>query len=226
MSGVQVNGEAAISRKEKALALLDKIRAELHRSYESFYHVGMMLRDLEWDVLGYRTFKECLREELQMSYRHARQLITAAELRPKLPECSIEHSGEKVTWSESTVRQLLRLETQRDQVRVARKVVQYVEKNPGEKFTAKLVKTFVDQEKAPKPLKEKPVKQGEGNLHVILMRYVYQMEEWCGTLNKNVPKEGWILLRDKQPEVVERFIAVCESLASFVREVKTNEKRS
>ena len=226
MSTLEVNGKPAISREAEARALTEEIRADLHQSYESFYHVGMKLRKVEWDQLGYKSFREYLREEFDITEGYAARLVDAAKLRPKLPDLDNCQADQKPVWSESKVRPLLTLHTPQDQVRVARKVAQHVEKHPDVKFTAKVVKTFVDEEKTPKPPKEKPVKEGESNVHRILMRWTYQMEEWHGLLIKDIPTEGWILLREEQPEVVKRFIAACDSLANLAKEMKGNAKRS
>ena len=221
---VAADDRAVVSRQERARTLTEEIRAEIEQSFESFYHVGIKLRNVEWRFLGYLSFKEYLREELEITPTHAYRLMDAAELRPKLPESPIGHSANGA-WTETKVRELLRLETPQDQVRVSRKICQHLEKNPDEKFTAKLVRKFVEEEKAPKPKRQKRAIEGEGNLHKILMRWIYQMQEWRESLMKNVPKEGWELLREQQPEVMKRFIAECDSWTDLAREVETNGKK-
>lgn len=228
ISPAEVNGKAIMSRKERARALTEEIRAELHQSYEGFYHAGLKLRQVEWDQLGYKSFGEYVRQELDISEGRASQLVSASKLRPKLPGLNNCKPDQKPEWSESKVRPLLSLDSPQEQVKVARTVAAHIEKHPDVKFTAKLVKTFVEEEKAaPKPPpKEKPVQEGEGNLHRILLKWAYQMEEWGDDLKKNVPKEGWILLREKQPEAMKRFIEACDSLANFAKEGHPDAKRS
>lgn len=215
------DGKAVTPKKDRARMLTEEIRAEIQQSFENFYHVGMKLKQVQWKYLGYKSLNEYMRKEFDMSGRQAYRLIAAAELRPKLPELTYRSTDQRSGWTETHLRELLRLETQQDQIRVARKVCQYLEKNPDEKVTAKLVKRFVDGWKAPKPPKKKKAVKGEGNVHNILMKWVYQMEDWCNDL-KDIPKEGWTLLREQHPDVVKSFTGACDSLANFAREVNTN----
>ena len=214
--------KAVAPRKDRARKLTEEIRHD----FESFYLVGMKLREVEWRFLDYNSFKEYVREEFQIGQSRAYQLMAAAELLPKLPKFQKTGNGHKNAWIETHVHELLRLETIQDRIRVARKVVAYVEKNPDEKLTAKVVRRLVEEEKAPKPKRQKRAIEGGGNLHKILMRWIYQMEEWRESLMKNVPKEGWELLCEQQPEVMKRFITECDSWTDLAREVKTNARRS
>jgi hypothetical protein len=158
--------DAPLSKADQARALIAEIRDDLQQGFEKFYNAGMKLKQIQahelWKDLGYASFKDCLRQELDMSKSRAYQLLAAAELRPKLPQLpESTNCGLGREWSEGTVRELLRLETRHDQVRVAGKIRAHLEHNPKEKLTAKLTREFVDKDKGHKPLTYRQVLKAE-----------------------------------------------------------------
>jgi hypothetical protein len=229
MSGLAIaRSDAPLSKADEARQLIAEIRDDLRQGVEKFYRVGVKLKRIQdhelWKELGYKFFKELLKEELDMSEVHAYRLISAAELRPKLPDLPNGLVDGRNEWSERAVRELLRLETVRDQQRVAGKIRTYLVHNSKEKLTAKLVKKFVDEDMGPKPKKKlRPPKQGEGNLHIYLEQYARDIEAWQQRL-QDVPQGGWDLLCEDLPQPIDDLIATLKSFASYLESTKANAK--
>jgi hypothetical protein len=214
----------AVTSPEQAKALADEIRDEIRQGFERFYHLGMKLKRWRateaWKQLGYKSFGESIRPEFDFTARHACNTIAAAEIRPDLPEVGTTGSQTSVNvWTERSVRELLRLETKSDQKRVAGKVKTWLGHNPKERFSAALVKKFVDADKGPPPKKKiRPPKQGEGNVQYFLETYARDIETWMERLQV-VDQGGWKLLRENEPQAISDLIKACESLATFMRKV-------
>jgi hypothetical protein len=149
------NHEIVLSGKE----LLHALEAEIDADFEKFYHTGMKFKKIHDDELykhdGYQTWEDYCRVRWDLSRDYVYKLMRAAEYRALLPDVDHGSTEKPKGWSERSVRELTRLESKRDAVKVAARAVKAVEesvkrasKDPEAKplkLTA-TVRKFVDEE--------------------------------------------------------------------------------
>jgi hypothetical protein len=73
-------------RKDQARRLTEEIRQHEADNFELRCRIGTQLRQVEWRLLGYKSFAQYVRTEFDISGGEAKRLMAMAELRPKLPE--------------------------------------------------------------------------------------------------------------------------------------------
>ncbi|MHC4406338.1 MAG: hypothetical protein ACYTG0_42445 [Planctomycetota bacterium] len=206
-------GTVTVSRKQR----LRKLENEIRTGMEEFYYTGMKLKEIRDDRLyeedGFETWEKYCRERWEWSPQHVHRLVQAFEYRQKLPASPTGCDG----WSERSVRELTRIPDKRQAARVAKKVITEVEKGDGVKLTSTIVKRFVDQDLGIKRPKQKPQRK---DTRPELRRYLIDKS---GTLEgilenlQGVPKEGWELLIEDDPQLIKCLITVCTSLAALLR---------
>jgi|GEM_PF-4271071 len=208
------------SRKQR----LRKLENEIRSGMEEFYYVGMKLKEIRDDRLyeedGFESFDRYCRERFEYAKSYVYNLISSAEYRAKLPSCST--GGQE--WSERSVRELKRIPDKRQAARVAKKVITQIAKEPEAKRTSTLVRKFVDADLGVKKAKPKLKPQAGGvDLVDYIDRKTGTIEGVCIVLQA-VPKDGWKLLKEDNPQLVERLITACASLAAFLRKVRDDRR--
>lgn len=123
-------------RLTKLEQLEEEIRSE---AYEAFYYVGERLakikRDKLYEEAGFKSWSAyCQSGRIEYKTRMADQTIAAAELRPKLPGAMAPDNP----WTERQIRELLKCETTRDAIRVAKKAITRA-KRTGSRVSAELI---------------------------------------------------------------------------------------
>ncbi len=215
----------SVARKQRLRTLENEIRSGM----EEFYYTGMKLKEIRDDELykedGFTSFERYVWDRFQYKKRYLYDLIRSSEYRALLPSpqpCATAHEDdEKPRWTEASVRELTRIPDKKEAARVAKKVIEKVEKEEGAKLTSTLVRKVVDEElgvKRGKPAPEpEPEEQGE-TVSPYLVGCTGRLEAILENL-QGINEEGWMLLNRSKPGLVKRFTQACERLAGFLRKV-------
>lgn len=210
-----------VSRKQRLRALENEIRSGM----EEFYYVGMRLREIREDELykedGFDNWQKYCRERWEFSKQHVGRLIEAAEYRGAIKSNPVGDSR----WSERSVRELTRIGDKKEAARVAKKIVDRIEKGGIEKLTSSFVKKVVDEELGVKRNghAKKESKKSEGiNPRDFMMDTIGTID---GTRNalKGIPKDAWRLFNKDNPRLIKHLITACDSLTAFLRKVVDDE---
>jgi hypothetical protein len=233
--------EIALSGKERLAALETEIRAGL----DTFYSVGMKLKAIRDDELykeaGFQTWEKYCKERWEWDRTYVSRVILSAEywaVLPTVPNGTADETG--IKWSESSVRELRRLESKRDAARVAKKVVEEVEKTPGAKLTAGLVRKAVDKdlgidraadakehekkmremvELAEKVQRDREERKRFPELHQFLFDESMRIKATVEKLN-TVGDDDLKVLAKQHPLEAKLFAEACKSLVEFSRRVR------
>jgi len=128
-----------------------RVRKAMSEFSEDFYLIGTELKPIRdsqpplWKRGGFRSWSDyCKSGRLDITDRRwADKLIRAADVRPLLPKISDAHGAS--TWTERSVRELLRMRDNEGIRRVANKVATRIRK--GDRLTSTLVKELVETDK-------------------------------------------------------------------------------
>jgi hypothetical protein len=151
-----VPARPAAGPEQRLQALEDGIR----NSLEDFFQNGTRLKEIRDDELykaaGFATWEAYCKERWGWSRDYTYKLIRASEYRAVIPGVDKKSTDHARSWTESSVRELTRLEDKRDAAKVAAKVVKAVEQSERAaardpdvkpvKLTAGTVRKFVDEE--------------------------------------------------------------------------------
>jgi protein gp37 len=148
--GVRITSMQSSSMQKTNLAQLHTLETEIEshlaKSVEEFCLVGIKLKRIRDDLLyreaGFDTFEKYCNQRFELSKQRVYQLITAAEYRQHLPESTIG----RLRWNEREIRELTRIPDKQDAARVAKKILDQVENDPGQKLTSAYVRKVVDHE--------------------------------------------------------------------------------
>lgn len=199
--------------------------------YEAFHRMGVVLmrieHDREYEDAGYADFTTYMndRQPCGMKQAHASRLMQAARIRPLLPDVSKFPGG---IWSEKAVRPLAKnkykdahgnviVYSKQDIRRLGREIKKRVK--AGEKLTANLVKSVVDEdlglirqkeerkwaEVAGAPTPAQVLWEHAGEIRTLFNSLV----EWTD--------ENWMDAERESPGVCEAFAAELDRLASLLR---------
>lgn len=230
----------SVDRKQRLRTLEKSIRGTM----EQFVETGNALKEIRDDRLyledGFETWDAYLKhrvgEDFGIEATYARNLISAATIRPKLPDPKIlQHNcvgDDKAEWKPSVVKEFERLAPpdpehaqrrdltslrKQDVQRVAKAAVE-IAKEQGKPVTAAIVRAAVNAELGIKPEKREPApRQDFGiDLPVYLKQKIGQVEGIIELL-ADVPADGWKLLEKSDPQLAKRLATVCEELAELLR---------
>lgn len=232
--------QLSVNRKQRLRTLEKSIRGTM----EQFVETGNALKEIRDDELyredGFDTWDAYLKDRVGQDFgieaTYARNLISAATIRPKLPDPKIlQHNcvgDEKPEWKPSVVKEFERLAPpdpdhaqrrdlsslrKQDVQRVAKAAVE-IAKEVGKPVTAAIVRKAVDAELGIKPEKKEPApKQDYGiDLPVYLEQKIGQIEGIIELL-ADVSADGWKQLEKSKPQLAERLARVCDKLAELLR---------
>jgi hypothetical protein len=203
-------GELTASRKQRLRTLENEIRSGM----EEFYYTGMKLKEIRDDELykedGFETWERYCRGRWEWDRNHVYRLITAAEYRQVMPTGHQE-------WSERSVRELTRIPDKKDAARVAKKIIEHVEKSKDGKLTSTVVRRFVDEDLGVVHSKTEPLPKENGiDLDTYLSNETGSLKGMREAL-MNINDDGWELLSRRNPQLMKRFITACDSLADVIR---------
>jgi|LakMenEpi03Aug12_release.lakeMendotaPanAssembly.Ray.scaffolds.fasta_scaffold288600_2 hypothetical protein len=231
--------ELSVDRKQRLRTLEKSIRGTM----EQFVDTGNALKEIRDDELyredGFDSWDAYLKnrvgEDFCIEKQQVLNLITAATIRPKLPDPKIlpNKVGESVTeWKPTVVKEFARLAPQdstkhgsprdlsslrkQDVHRVAKAAVE-IAKTEGKPLTASIVRRAVDAELGIKPKTREPAQEQVGiELPVYLKQKIGQMEGIIELL-VDVPADGWKQLEKSDPHLAERLATACDQLAELLR---------
>ncbi len=231
---------AQLSDRKQRLRTLEK---SIRGTMEQFVETGNALKEIRDEELyredGFETWDAYLKnrvgEDFGIEKSHVYRLITAATIRPKLPDPkSLPNLGkdQPAEWKPSVVKEFERLAPideekhgqprdlsrlrQQDLHRVAKAAVELA-KQKGKSLTAAIAREAVNNELGieRKPIERVPEPTGI-DLPVYLTQKIGQIEGIIELL-ADVPADGWKLLDKLHPQLVKRLATVCDQLAELLR---------
>lgn len=232
--------QLSVDRKQRLRTLEKSIRGTM----EQFVETGNALKEIRDDELyredGFDTWDAYLKQRVGQDFGIERQqvlnLITAATIRPKLPDPKILPNAlgtSPVEWKSTVVKEFARLAPEdttksghprdlqslrkQDVQRVAKAAVE-IAKEQGKPVTAAIVREAVNADLGIKPEKREPAPRRDFgiDLPVYLNQKVGQIEGIIELLAE-VPADGWKQLEKSNPQLAERLATVCEQLAELLR---------
>jgi len=228
-------------RKQRLRTLEKSIRGTM----EQFVETGNALKEIRDDELyredGFETWdaylKQRVGEDFGIERTQVQNLITAATIRPKLPDPKLlplcGNNNLKPEWKPSVVKEFARLAPEdtgkqghprdlsslrkQDVQRVAKAAVE-IAKEQGKPVTAAIVREAVNADLGIKPEKKEPAAKRDNGIDLpIYMQQKIGQIEGIIELLAEVPADGWKQLEKSQPNLAKRLAAVCEELAELLR---------
>jgi len=246
-------GTLQANRRQRLQTLEKSIRGTM----EQFVETGNALKEIRDDELyredGFDSWEAYLKTRVRQDFGIERStafgLITAAVIRPKLPDLKTISSDldipedKKTEWSLSVVKEFARLAPakqsevgrpspdvsqlrKQDVYRVAKAAVE-IAKEQGKPVTAAIVREAVNVDLGIKPEKKVPTvkRDSEIELCTYLNQKIGQIEGIMELLAE-VPADGWKFQENNDPVLIERFVSSCDSLAAFAHSLRTKAKDS
>ncbi len=217
-------GTVTVSRKQRLRTLEKEIRSGM----EEFYYTGMKLKEIRDDHLykedGFQAWEKYCKERWELGKSQVYSLIKASEYREKISDSS--SAGH--TWSHRAVTELTRIPDKRQAVRVAKQVIQEVEKSEKAakqdktlkpiKLSSSTVRKAVDKDLGVKRGQEKKQPKVEPTFDQYLLAETGNLLGLVKIL-KGVSEDSWKLLDEAKPQSIKHLITACDSLAEFLRKV-------
>lgn len=195
---------------------LDILEREINdAAYEAWVYVGQRLAEIRekrlYELADFKNWKSyCASERITFGVRIADMKIATSSLRVKLEKTSTNGSHE---WNERQVRELLRCETDKDAVRVAKKAIAQAKKTKS-RVTASMIAELRDGDAETGKASAKAEKALDAaRLDKHLIKLADILVNWRNSL-ENVPDDAW---DDVPRDVMIRVKTEAAALTKFLR---------
>jgi hypothetical protein len=225
MAKSMVNPATEVRQAERLHAL----EKEICEGLEEFYHTGRRLKEIRdnklYEADGYPTWEDYCRDRWQWSRDYTYKLIRASEYRALLPGVDKKSTSRGSDWTESSVRELTRIEDKKEAARVAKKIIDKVEKTEGAKLTSGFVRAVVDEELGiDRAAKAREAKSKAKDNGIDLRQYLGQTEGHLkGTreaLEEHIDQDAWAHFTKQDSTTVNRLRTACVSLVALLDKVQ------
>jgi len=228
-----------ITRKQR----LQTLENQICKNYEAFVATGRALKEIRDDELyrenGHDTWESYLKnrvaEEFGIESTHARRLIQAAAIRPKLPNLRPRAVDNSVQWSQRAVLEFARLAPndesasghpkdisslrKQDVTRVANEAIK-IAKEQNKPLNSAIVRQAVDNDLGVDRSKKARKTKSKQNNGIDLDHYIKSKIGQIEAITEHlavVPASAWTLLDDRDPGLAKRLAEVCDELAGLLR---------
>lgn len=185
-------------------------------AYEAWVYVGQRLAEIRekklYENAGFKTWPEyCRSERIELDHRRANEKIQTSTLRKKLPKPSA--NGASHEWNERQVRELLKCETIKDAVRVAKAAIANAKKTKS-RVTASMIAEIRDSDAETGSATAKAEAELDAaKLDRHLTKLADILVKWRNSLEQ-VPIDAW---DDVPRDVMIRVKTEAAELTKFLR---------